>query len=321
MVDATLVAGSGGPGQGEWERLAAGVLKGASVEKLVRSTRGRHPGPASLYPRECGRADGDRRPAGRGAVRPWCRRRDTRLGRPGASGPSRPATGQCAHAGGPCRAEPPPWTWPCGTARPSVERWSWTCPTWSRRWPAFIWTWRPWRSRRVGPFAEAAALTLALAEARAHDRSSVPLALNADPIGAALRAGGPEPEAGLAIAADLARLVLAEWPEATALLADGRLWHAAGASPAQELAAVLGTALAYLRAAGGGGAAARRRRPGRSPSRSPSMPTSSRASPSCVPCGGSGVACFRRWVRSLPCGGCGSMRRRPPACTRAATRG
>ncbi|MCL4765904.1 MAG: methylmalonyl-CoA mutase [Hyphomicrobiaceae bacterium] len=72
---------------------------------------------------------------------------------------------------------------------------------------------------------------------------------NADPIGLLAQAGAlADPlDRSLARAADLARKAEA-WPGATALLADGNPYHAAGASEAQELAAVLSTLVAYLRA-------------------------------------------------------------------------
>lgn len=57
----------------------------------------------------------------------------------------------------------------------------------------------------------------------------------------------PLPKA-LAIAADLVATALT-MPGVSALAADGHRWHAAGASEAQELAAVLATLVAYLRAA------------------------------------------------------------------------
>src|SRR5204863_6300387 len=74
-------------------------------------------------------------------------------------------------------------------------------------------------------------------------------ALNADPIGAALAHDGAEAGGALARATDMARHVAANGPgSAISLLADGRPWHAAGATEAQELAATVATALAYLRA-------------------------------------------------------------------------
>jgi methylmalonyl-CoA mutase len=51
----------------------------------------------------------------------------------------------------------------------------------------------------------------------------------------------------LRLAIDLARHAARQAGNVVALRADGRLWHGAGASEAQELAAVLATAVAYLR--------------------------------------------------------------------------
>jgi methylmalonyl-CoA mutase len=247
LVDATLVAGSGVPGQGEWERLAAGVLKGASVEKLVRSTRDGIP-VRPLYTREG--AAGLTATAGMPGGAPFVRGAGDTV--PGwdvwvhqAHPDPRRANALMleALAGGAASLDLALWDGATGRGTVVLD-----LPELEQALAGVHLDMAPLALDAEARFAEAAALVLALAEARGHDRSTVRLALNADPIGAALRSGGPEPEADLAIAVDLARLVLAEWPEATALLADGRLWHAAGATPAQELAAVLGTAVAYLRA-------------------------------------------------------------------------
>ena len=97
---------------------------------------------------------------------------------------------------------------------------------------------------------DAAGSLIALWEARGLAAAQRHGAFNYDPIGTLAETGGlyhPLPRA-LDIAAGLIRQTLA-WPEVTALRADGHVWHAAGASEAQELAAVLSTAVAYLRAA------------------------------------------------------------------------
>lgn len=99
-----------------------------------------------------------------------------------------------------------------------------------------------------GRSAEAGALLLALFERRGHAPGSVRAELGADPLGAALRGSDLEPEGALARAATLAHLAADRWPGVATLRADGRPWHAAGASEAQELAAVLATAVHYLRA-------------------------------------------------------------------------
>lgn len=79
-------------------------------------------------------------------------------------------------------------------------------------------------------------------------------AINYDPLGALAATGtlSTSPEAALASAA---RLVAETQglPGVTALLADGRPYHEAGASEAQELAAMLATLVAYLRACEDGG--------------------------------------------------------------------
>ena len=81
-------------------------------------------------------------------------------------------------------------------------------------------------------------------------------AFNYDPLGTLAEAGAlyhPVPRS-LENAADLIRQTLA-WPHVTALRADGHVWHAAGASEAQELAAVLSAVVAYLHAAEAAGIA------------------------------------------------------------------
>ena len=92
---------------------------------------------------------------------------------------------------------------------------------------------------------------LALVQGRGHDLASLDLDLGLDPIGTGARAGSlPAWEAPLA-----ERLkTLGERGFAGRLArADGRVWHEAGASEAQELAAVLATGVAYLRVLEAGG--------------------------------------------------------------------
>jgi methylmalonyl-CoA mutase len=74
------------------------------------------------------------------------------------------------------------------------------------------------------------------------------LALNADPLGALARTGGLEQDGAQAMAA-LARVFdrVAALPRARAALVDGRIYHDAGASEAQELACMAATMVAYLR--------------------------------------------------------------------------
>lgn len=79
---------------------------------------------------------------------------------------------------------------------------------------------------------------------------------NADPLGTLALSGqlSDSLDHGLARAVDLVRKTQS-WPHVTALAADGNPYHAAGASEAQELAAMLATLVAYLRACEDGGVA------------------------------------------------------------------
>jgi methylmalonyl-CoA mutase len=76
------------------------------------------------------------------------------------------------------------------------------------------------------------------------------LEFHMDPLGAFARAGSsPGPlEAHLALAARTAARLAPAYPEAGLVLADGRLAHEAGGSPAQELGVMAAAALAYLKA-------------------------------------------------------------------------
>ncbi len=96
-------------------------------------------------------------------------------------------------------------------------------------------------------FAAAAEALLHLLRHQAVDPAAVRADLNADPLGAAVAGHPLEPEAGLAAAVALARQTHGAWPGITALVADGRPYHAGGASEAQELAAVVATGICYLR--------------------------------------------------------------------------
>ncbi|MBF9195292.1 methylmalonyl-CoA mutase family protein [Microvirga terrestris] len=94
-----------------------------------------------------------------------------------------------------------------------------------------------------------AALTLALAERRGHKLSDLSLDLGLDPVGA-MAAMGRMSASWDAMAQrmgdTLAHLTSKSFT-GRAFLADGRVYHEAGASEAQELAAVLATGLSYLR--------------------------------------------------------------------------
>ncbi|KAB1081710.1 methylmalonyl-CoA mutase subunit beta [Methylobacterium soli] len=102
---------------------------------------------------------------------------------------------------------------------------------------------------------EAAALLKALVERRGDRFAELEIDLGIDPIGT-LAATGSLGAVWDEITPRLAR-TLAEFDAVgftgRALLADGRPYHAAGASEATELAAVLATAVAYLRALEAGG--------------------------------------------------------------------
>jgi methylmalonyl-CoA mutase len=95
-----------------------------------------------------------------------------------------------------------------------------------------------------------AALVLALAERRGHKLSELSLDLGFDPVGA--MAGMGRMSAAWETMAHRMGDTLADLTgrgfAGRAFLADGRTYHEAGASEAQELAAVLATGLAYLRA-------------------------------------------------------------------------
>ena len=110
---------------------------------------------------------------------------------------------------------------------------------------------------RAGEYtADAAGSLIAIWQFRGLSDGQRHGALNYDPLGTLAETGGlylPLPQA-LKSAADLLRQTLA-WPHVTALRADGHVWHAAGASEAQELAAVLAAIVAYLRAAEASGIA------------------------------------------------------------------
>ncbi|MGF9759528.1 methylmalonyl-CoA mutase family protein [Microvirga sp. 0TCS3.31] len=94
-----------------------------------------------------------------------------------------------------------------------------------------------------------AALVLALAERRGHKLSDLSLDLGLDPVGA-MAAVGRMSASWEAMTQRMGDTLahLTSWGFAgRAFLADGRVYHEAGASEAQELAAVLATGLSYLR--------------------------------------------------------------------------
>lgn len=101
----------------------------------------------------------------------------------------------------------------------------------------------------AGAAAPAAARALLdLAEARGLDLAALDLSLGLDPLGTAAVAGTGVPADWAMDLATFGRAAAARGAGGTVALADGRPWHAAGATEAQELAATLAAALAYLRA-------------------------------------------------------------------------
>lgn len=101
----------------------------------------------------------------------------------------------------------------------------------------------------AGPAAAAtASALLALADARGLDLAALDLSLGLDPLGTAAFLGTPPAAGWAADLASFATTAHARGPGGRIALADGRLWHAAGATEAQELAATLAAAVAYLRA-------------------------------------------------------------------------
>lgn len=95
-----------------------------------------------------------------------------------------------------------------------------------------------------------AALTLALAERRGHKLSDLSLDLGLDPVGAMASMGRMSAswDAMAQRMGDTLRDLMGKGFQGRAFLADGRAYHEAGASEAQELAAVLATGVGYLRA-------------------------------------------------------------------------
>jgi len=95
----------------------------------------------------------------------------------------------------------------------------------------------------------AAQVLMALWEKTGRHPADLRAGLHADPLGALARTGALE--AGLWPSLELLGQFVATnilpWPEVRLLLADGTLYHDAGASEAQELAAMLATVIEYLR--------------------------------------------------------------------------
>jgi methylmalonyl-CoA mutase len=106
-----------------------------------------------------------------------------------------------------------------------------------------------------GRFAEAAEWLLALLRRRGLDPAAVRAELDADPLGTAVAGEAIDLDAATGQATALAREVAGTWPGLATLLADGRPYHAGGATEAQELACGVATGIFYLRALGEAGLA------------------------------------------------------------------
>lgn len=98
---------------------------------------------------------------------------------------------------------------------------------------------------RVDAGHRSAEVAKILLDVAAEQGKTVDLAVIQDPVGLLAATGrlGAKAEEAIAAAAEAAKDF-----SGTAFEADGRVWHAAGASEAQELAAILATAVAYLKA-------------------------------------------------------------------------
>ncbi len=106
-----------------------------------------------------------------------------------------------------------------------------------------------------GGARQAAALLVALAERRGHGLADLELDLALDPLGAMAAMGRLSASWDVVAArcVDTLHGLAARGFGGRAFLADGRPYHEAGAGEAQELAAVLATGAAYLRALAAGG--------------------------------------------------------------------
>lgn len=98
---------------------------------------------------------------------------------------------------------------------------------------------------RVEGDDEAALALLALAQRRGHKPDILDIDLGLDPVGLLARRGGAAP--GEAELASLVEVAGEQGFTGRLTIADGRPYHEAGAGEAQELAAILATAVAYLR--------------------------------------------------------------------------
>lgn len=95
----------------------------------------------------------------------------------------------------------------------------------------------------------AAAMLVALCEKRGIDLSKLDASLGCDPFGAAILSSmHPNRDEKIPQFIDMIQALNHRGFKGQIALADGRVWHAGGASEAQELAGILATAVAYLHA-------------------------------------------------------------------------
>ena len=95
----------------------------------------------------------------------------------------------------------------------------------------------------------AAAMLVALCDKRGIDLGKLDISLGCDPFSAAIISGThPNRDEKIPQFADMASALEKRGFSGQIALADGRVWHAGGATEAQELAGILGAAIAYLRA-------------------------------------------------------------------------
>ena len=105
-----------------------------------------------------------------------------------------------------------------------------------------------------GRDVEAAEALLAVIVERGHAPEAIRAELGLDPLGA-VALGRGDPEAAVEPALALVHRLIGDWPKLGLLHVDGELYHAAGASEAQELAAAIASGIVYLRAADAAGLA------------------------------------------------------------------
>ncbi len=103
-----------------------------------------------------------------------------------------------------------------------------------------------------GRGVEAAEAFMALMTTRGHDPATIRADIGLDPIGA-VALGRAEAETAVEGTVELLHKTIGAWPKLGLLHVDGEIYHAAGASEAEELAATIATGIDYLRAADNAG--------------------------------------------------------------------